>query len=66
MSQTQNDLDIYYAAGNANTSRQETEIGEIIKKRNLLGWKLVCTSTAVVDTTNQFSNLYIFWEKQYE
>ena len=58
--------DIYYATGNANTSMQETEIGEIIKKQNSLGWKLISTSTAVVDTTNQFSNLYLFWEKQYE
>ena len=66
MEKTENDLDIYYAVGNANTSRQETEIGEMIKKRNLLGWKLVSTTTAVVDTTNQFSNFYLFWEKQYE
>tara|TARA_B100001250_G_C19157684_1_gene510912 strand:- start:239 stop:358 length:120 start_codon:yes stop_codon:yes gene_type:complete len=31
MAKTKNDLDIYYAVGNANTSRQETEIVEIIK-----------------------------------
>ena len=66
MAKTENDLDIYYAVGNTNTSRQETEIGEIIKKRNSFGWKLVSTSTAVVDTSKQFSNLYLFWEKQYE
>ncbi len=66
MAKIENDLDIYYAVGNANTSRQETEIGEIIKRRNSLGWKLVSTSTSVVDTTNQFSNLYLFWEKTYE
>ena len=66
MTKTKNDIDIYYAVGNANTSRQENEIREIIKKRNSLGWKLVSTSTAVVDTSNQFSNLYLFWEKQYE
>ena len=60
MAKTENDLDIYYAVGNTNTSRQETEIGEIIKKRNSLGWKLVSTSTAVVDTSKQFSNLYLF------
>jgi len=66
MAKTENDLDIYYAVGNANTSRQETEIGEIIKKRNSLGWKLVSTSTAFVDMSKQFSNLYLFWEKQYE
>ena len=63
MAKTENDLDIYYAVGNVNTSRQETEIGEIIKKRNSLGWKLVSSSTAGVDTSNQFSNLYLFWEK---
>jgi len=66
MAKTKNDLDIYYEVGNANTSSQETEIGKIIKKRNPLGWKLVSTSTAVVDTSNQFSNLYLFWAKQYE
>ena len=66
MAKTENDLDIYYAVGNANTSRQETEIGEIIKKSNSLGGKLVSTITAVVDTSNQFSNLYLFWEKQSE
>tara|TARA_B100000214_G_scaffold189269_1_gene136645 strand:+ start:44 stop:244 length:201 start_codon:yes stop_codon:yes gene_type:complete len=66
MTKTENDLDIYYAVGNTNTSRQEIEIGAIIKKRNSLGWKLVSTSTAVVDTANQFSNLYLLWEKQCE
>ena len=64
MAKIENDLDIYFAVGNANTSRQETEIGKIIKKRNSLGWKLVSTSTAVVDTFSQFSNLYLFWEKK--
>ena len=59
-----NDLDIYFAAGNANTKRQEDEIKQIIKKRNSLGWKLVSTVTAMVDSKNQFSNLYLFWEKQ--
>ncbi len=52
MAKTENALDIDYAVGNANTSRQGTEIGEIIKKRNSLGWKLVSISTAVVDTSN--------------
>ena len=66
MVRTENDFDIYYAVGNSNTSRQENEIGEIIKKRNSLGWKLVSTNTAVVDTSKQFSNLYLFWEKKYE
>ena len=63
MSHVENDLDIYYAVGNANTQRQENEIAAIMRKRNSAGWKLISTSTAVVDTENQFSNLYLFWEK---
>ncbi len=63
MSQVKNDLDIYYAVGNANTQRQESEISAIINKRNSSGWRLVSTNTAIVDTQNQFSNLYLFWEK---
>jgi len=57
MAKNENDLDIYYAVGNANTCRQETEIGEIIKKRNLLGWKLVSACTAIVDGTKQILKL---------
>ena len=64
MSHVENDLDIYYAVGNANTQRQENEIAAIMRKRNSAGWKLISTSTAVVDTKNQFSNLYLFWEKK--
>ncbi len=58
-----NDLDIYYAVGNTNTQRQEGELSAIIKKRNSLGWKLISTSTAIVDRNKQFSNIYLFWEK---
>ncbi len=65
MSQYENDLDIYYAVGNANTQRQEKEISVIINKRNAAGWRLISTSTAMVDTKNQFSNLYLFWEKEF-
>ena len=64
MSHVENDLDIYYAVGNTNTQRQENEIASIMRKRNSAGWKLTSTSTAVVDTKNQFSNLYLFWEKE--
>ena len=64
MTHVENDLDIYYAVGNANTQRQENEIEAIMRKRNSAGWKLISTSTAVVDTKNQFSNLYLFWEKR--
>ena len=58
---------IYHAVGNANTQRQENELAvimkKIMKKRNSAGWKLISTSTAIVDTKNLFSNLYLFWEK---
>ena len=64
MSHVENDLDIYYAVGNANTQIQENEIAATMRKRNSAGWKLISTSTAVVDTKNQFSNLYLFWEKK--
>ena len=64
MKNIENDIDIYFAVGNANTLRQEKEIREIFKRRNYLGWKIVSTSTAIVDMQNQFSNLYIFWERE--
>ena len=63
MAKVENDLDIYYAVGNANTQRQEKELAAIMQKRNYSGWKLISTSTAIVDTKNHFSNLYLFWEK---
>ncbi len=34
MVKVDNDLDIYYAVGNANTQRQENEFAAIMKKRN--------------------------------
>ena len=64
MAKLENDLDIYYAIGNTNTQRQENEITAIIKKRNSAGWKLISTSSTIVDTKNQFSKLYLFWEKK--
>ena len=64
MANLENDLDIYYAVGNANTQRQENEIAAIINKSNSGGWKLISTSSAIVDIKNQFSNLYLFWEKK--
>ena len=54
MEKLQNDLDIYFAVGNANTQRQENELAAIIKKRNSAGWKLISTSTTIVDTKNKF------------
>ena len=35
MAKVENDLDIYYAVGNANNQRQEDEITAIMKKRIL-------------------------------
>ena len=64
MAKVENDLEIYYAVWNANTQSQENEIIAIMKKRNSAGWKLILTSTAIVDTKKQFSNLYLFWEKK--
>ena len=66
MAKLENDLHIYYAVGNTNTQRQENEIKAIMKKSNSWGWKLISTSTAIIDTRNQFSNLYLFWEKNSE
>ena len=63
MAKVENDLDTYYAVGNAKTHRQESEITAIINKRNSSGWKLISTTTAIVDTKNNFSNLYLFWER---
>ena len=41
MAIVENDLDIYYAVGNANTQRQENELAVIMKKRNYAEWKLI-------------------------
>ena len=35
-----------------------------MKKRNSEGWKLISTSTAIVDSKNQFSNLYTYLVKE--
>ena len=48
------------AVRNANTQRQENELAVIMRKRNSAGLKLISTSTAIVDTKNLFSNLYLF------
>ena len=63
MVKVENDVDIYYTVRNANTQRQENKLTAIMKKRNSAGWKLISTSTTILDTKNQFSNLYLFWEK---
>ena len=63
MAKVENDLDIYYAVGNANTQRQENELAAIMKKRNSAGWKLISTSTAVEDTKTSFQK-FIFLGKE--
>ena len=63
MSHVENELDIYYAVGNANTQRQENEISAIMRKRNSAGWKLISTSTAVLDTNNQ-SQIFTYLGKE--
>ena len=60
MAKIENELNIYYAVGNTNTQIQENELAVIMKKRNSAGWKLIPTSTSIVDTKNQFSNLNYF------
>ena len=52
MAKVENDLDIYYAVGNANTQRQENKLAAIMKKLNSAGCKLISTSIAMVDTNN--------------
>ena len=47
MSKLQNDLDIYYAVGNANTQTQEKELEEIIQKSNYAGLKMISTITKI-------------------
>ena len=41
MAKLENDLDIYYAVGNANTQIQENELAPIMKKRNPAGGKSI-------------------------
>jgi len=63
MTKVENDLDINYAVGNTFTQRQENELAAIMKKRNSAGWNLISINTSLLDTKNQFSNLYLLWEK---
>ena len=63
MAKVENDLDIYYAVGNANTQRQENELAAIMKKLNSAGWKLISTSIANVDTKTCFQ-IFIYFGKR--
>ena len=62
MANPENDIDIYYAVGNANTQRQKHELRLIIKKRNSVGWKLFSTSTTIVDTKTNI-RIYTYFRK---
>ena len=63
MAKVENDLDIYYAVGNANTQRQENELAAIMKKRNSAGWKLISTSTAIEILKTSFQ-IFIYFGKR--
>ena len=60
MAKLENDLDIYFAVGNANTQRQVNEIEAIMKKRNSAGWNLISTSTAIVYAETSFQ-IFIYF-----
>ena len=63
MTHLENDLDIYYAVGNANTQRQESEIAAIINKRNSGGWKFILISAKLwILKTN--SQTFIYFGKR--
>ncbi len=45
-------------------SKTRKKLAAIMKKRHSALWKLISTIIAIVDTKNQFSNPYLFWEKE--
>ena len=63
MAKIENDLDIFNAVGNANTMGRENELAAIMKKNYSARLKWISTNNAILDTKNQFSNLYLFLEK---
>ena len=65
MEKLENDLDIYILRSwKCKYSKTRKRTCSNYKKRNSAVWKLISTSTVIVDTKNQFSNLYLFWEKE--
>ena len=42
---------------------KKTNFQQLRKNRNSAGCNLISASTSIVDTKNQFSNIYLFWEK---
>ncbi len=63
MSKVENNIDIYYAVGKANTLRKEYELITIMKKRNSAWWKFISTITAKVDTKKRFQ-IFIYFGKR--
>ena len=63
MAKVENDIDIYYLVGNANTQRQENEITSIIKKRHSTEFQLISKSSAIVDP-KQVLKYFIHFEKE--
>ena len=60
MSKLEDDLDKYYVVGNANTQIQENELVAILKKCNSEVWKLILTSTEMVDKKTSF-RIFIYF-----
>ena len=50
MVKVENDVDIYYAVGNANAKRQENELAAIMKKHNSGECKLIWTIMTIEET----------------
>ena len=63
MAKVENDLDMYYAVGNANTQRQENELAVIMKKRNFAGWKLISASSTMVDKKTSLQTFIYFGKR---
>ena len=63
MAKVENDIDIYYSVGNANTQIQENELVAILKKCNSKVWKLILTSTEMVDKKTSF-RIFIYFGKR--
>ena len=64
MAKVENDLDIYYAVGNANTHRQENELAAIMKKLNYAVWNFISTSTAAIADNKTSFRIFIYFEKK--
>ena len=65
MAKVENNIDIYILRSwKYKYSKKRKRTCSNYEKCNSAGWKLVSTSTAMVDTKDQFSNLYLFLGKR--